>query len=108
MGIYLFNPSNQAWGLITRFYDAYLARADEQIGLQIYVFNTISTPIPLVMKQIWNGTQKENLLPQLQASTTSSSSAMASNNRTTLPKVTKVVLIGSLYREFYEEMKYLY
>ncbi|KAJ6694836.1 2-ALPHA-L-FUCOSYLTRANSFERASE putative-RELATED [Salix koriyanagi] len=32
---YLFHPSNQAWGLITRFYQAYLASADQKIGLQM-------------------------------------------------------------------------
>ncbi|KAJ6702404.1 FUCOSYLTRANSFERASE 2-RELATED [Salix koriyanagi] len=31
---YLFHPSNQAWGLITRFYHSYLATADQRIGLQ--------------------------------------------------------------------------
>ncbi|CAI0421291.1 unnamed protein product [Linum tenue] len=84
LGNYLFNPSNQAWGLITRFYDAYLARADERIGLQVRVFNTKASPIPLVAKQLLKCTQVTN--------NTSSTK-------------TKAVLIGSLYREFYEEMK---
>ncbi|CAL1399967.1 unnamed protein product [Linum trigynum] len=107
LGRYLFSPSNQVWGLITRFFDAYLARADERIGLQIRVFNTTSSPIPLVMKQIWQCTEKENLLPQLQEPTTSPS-AMIGYNKTASPATTKAVLIASLYSEFYEEMKFMY
>ncbi|CAI0421300.1 unnamed protein product [Linum tenue] len=105
LGRYLFSPSNQAWGLITRFYDAYLARADERIGLQIRVFNPTATPIPLFTKQILQCTQKVSLLPQLQESTASSSAG--GSNKTTSTTM-KAVLIGSLYREFYEEMKFMY
>ncbi|CAI0421295.1 unnamed protein product [Linum tenue] len=76
LGNYLFNPSNQAWGLITRFYDAYLARADERIGLQVRVFNTKASPIPLVAKQLLKCTQSEGILPQLQVSTNSSFSSV--------------------------------
>ncbi|CAL1377078.1 unnamed protein product [Linum trigynum] len=107
LGNYLFNPSNQAWGLITRFYDAYLARADERIGLQVRVFNTKASPIPLVAKQLLKCTQSEGILPQLQVSTNSSFSSVKVTNNTSSTK-TKAVLIGSLYREFYEEMKYAY
>ncbi|KHN38049.1 Galactoside 2-alpha-L-fucosyltransferase [Glycine soja] len=44
LGRYLFQPSNEAWELISSYYEAHLAKADERIGLQIRVFNAISTP----------------------------------------------------------------
>ena len=38
VGRYLFHPTNRVWGLITRYYQAYLAKADERIGIQIRIF----------------------------------------------------------------------
>ncbi|CAN0843587.1 Galactoside 2-alpha-L-fucosyltransferase [Linum grandiflorum] len=101
LGNYLFNPSNQAWGLITRFYDAYMANSEQRIGLQVRVFNTTKNPIPLVTKRILQCTQKEKILPQLQDAQDDSS---VRNNKTS----NKAVLIGSLYREFYEELKNMF
>ncbi|RZB98176.1 Galactoside 2-alpha-L-fucosyltransferase [Glycine soja] len=49
LGRYLFQPSNEAWELISSYYEAHLAKADERIGLQIRVFNAISTPQETVM-----------------------------------------------------------
>lgn len=44
LGRYLFHPSNHVWGLITRYYQSYLAQADERIGIQIRVFDDGSGP----------------------------------------------------------------
>lgn len=41
---YLFHPSNHVWGLVTRYYQAYLAKADERIGIQIRDYSTTSLP----------------------------------------------------------------
>nr|CAD1827080.1 unnamed protein product [Ananas comosus var. bracteatus] len=38
LGRYLFHPTNRVWGVIRRYYKAYLAKADEKIGIQIRVF----------------------------------------------------------------------
>eukprot|EP00253_Pinus_taeda_P013928 PITA_13928 len=35
LGRYLFHPSNRVWGLITRFYQSYMAYAKQRIGIQI-------------------------------------------------------------------------
>jgi len=35
---YLFHPSNDVWGMVRRYYEGYLARADERVGLQVRVF----------------------------------------------------------------------
>ncbi|CAN1858302.1 Galactoside 2-alpha-L-fucosyltransferase [Linum perenne] len=85
LGRYLFHPSNQAWGLISRFFDTYLANADQRIGIQIRVFNSKNVPPQTVMNQIQacsktysiltNGTLKAILVASL-------SSEYADNLRT--------------------------
>ena len=34
---YLFHPTNQVWGMVTRSYIAYLSRTDERLGIQVRV-----------------------------------------------------------------------
>ncbi|KAL6969735.1 hypothetical protein U1Q18_029445 [Sarracenia purpurea var. burkii] len=41
---YLFHPSDHVWGLITRYYQAYLAKADQRIGIQIRDFGSTDLP----------------------------------------------------------------
>ncbi|XP_065868763.1 galactoside 2-alpha-L-fucosyltransferase-like [Euphorbia lathyris] len=98
---YLFHPSNQAWGLITRFYDAYLAKADERIGLQIRVFNPEASPSNLVMQQILSCTDKENLIPKLDRRKPEAYSL--SKNQTT-----KAILVASLHSIYYENLRHMY
>lgn len=65
LGRYLFHPSNAVWGLITRYYRAYLASADERIGIQIRVFDTGVQPFEYVFDQVVACSLKENLLPDV-------------------------------------------
>ncbi|XP_058228365.1 galactoside 2-alpha-L-fucosyltransferase-like isoform X1 [Rhododendron vialii] len=65
LGRYLFHPTNQVWGLVTRYYQAYLAKADEKIGIQIRVFDTGVGPFQHVLDQILACTLNENLLPKI-------------------------------------------
>ncbi|CAN1757842.1 Fucosyltransferase 2 [Linum perenne] len=66
LGNYLFNPSNQAWKLITGFYRSHLAKAEERIGLQVRVFKPEKTPFPFLMKQILSCIQNQRIMTQLQ------------------------------------------
>ncbi|KAG2302028.1 hypothetical protein Bca4012_060357 [Brassica carinata] len=59
LGRYLFHPSNHVWGLITRYYKAYLAKADDRIGLQIRVFEEKTGVSPQVTKQIISCVQSQ-------------------------------------------------
>ncbi|KAM1722484.1 hypothetical protein ACFX11_021195 [Malus domestica] len=63
LGRYLFHPSNHVWGMITRYYQAYLAKADERIGIQVRTFEPGPSPFPHVMNQIYACVFKEKLLP---------------------------------------------
>ncbi|WMV21782.1 hypothetical protein MTR67_015167 [Solanum verrucosum] len=65
LGKYLFHPTNSVWGLITRYYQAYLAQADEKIGIQIRVFSLGVSNFKYVLNQILACATKENLLPQV-------------------------------------------
>ncbi|KAL5749236.1 hypothetical protein ACOSP7_023839 [Xanthoceras sorbifolium] len=65
LGRYLFHPTNPVWGLISRYYLTYLAKADERIGIQIRVFETGNGPFQHVLDQILACTLKENLLPEI-------------------------------------------
>ncbi|XP_048232276.1 galactoside 2-alpha-L-fucosyltransferase [Ricinus communis] len=100
LGRYLFHPSNKAWGLITRFYQSYLAKSDERIAMQIRVFNPNAKPFQRVMDQILACTLQENLLPEVDKQRLVAS---PSKNQTS-----KSVLIASLYPQFYENMTNMY
>ncbi|CAK7336438.1 unnamed protein product [Dovyalis caffra] len=97
---YLFHPSNEVWGLITRFYQAYLADADERIGLQIRIFNTTTSPVEIVLDQLLKCTQKENLLPRVDTK-----HPLATSTKT---RRSKVILVTSLYTTFYENISNTY
>ncbi|KAI4329409.1 hypothetical protein L6164_021676 [Bauhinia variegata] len=73
LGRYLFHPSNEAWGIISRFYQAYLANANEKIGLQIRVFVPQHTPYERIIELLLNCTLKHKLLPELDKQNTVSS-----------------------------------
>ena len=40
------------WGIVRRYYEAYLARADERIGLQVRVFPEMPVPFDNMYGQI--------------------------------------------------------
>ncbi|XP_057452825.1 probable fucosyltransferase 8 [Lotus japonicus] len=101
LGRYLFHPSNEAWSLITGFYQKNLAKADERIGLQIRVFNHASTPKQSVMELILSCIIKNQLIPEVLGMQNSVSST--SKNQTT-----KAVLVASLYPEYGENLKTMY
>lgn len=65
LGRYLFHPTNSVWGLISRYYEAYLSKADVKVGIQIRVFDTETGPFKHVLDQILSCTMKEGILPQI-------------------------------------------
>ncbi|OEL26861.1 Galactoside 2-alpha-L-fucosyltransferase [Dichanthelium oligosanthes] len=99
LGRYLFHPTNVVWGLITRYYDSYLARADEKLGVQIRVFDSKTGPFQHVLDQVLSCTLKENLLPEVNAQQPIVSTR---NVRS------KVVLITSLNSGYYERIRNMY
>ncbi|KAJ7947665.1 Galactoside 2-alpha-L-fucosyltransferase-like protein [Quillaja saponaria] len=100
LGHYLFHPSNDAWGLITRFYQAYMDKADERIGVQIRVFHPELTTFQIMMKEILECTLQNKVLPELD---TQKSVASSWKNRTS-----KSVLVTSLFPEYAESLRAMY
>ncbi|KAK1357715.1 Fucosyltransferase [Heracleum sosnowskyi] len=100
LGRYLFYPTNSIWGLVTRFYEAYLAKADEKIGIQIRVFDTGVGPFQHVLDQILACTMKENLLPKVDE-----------DNQIIIPSTnqkTKAVLMTSLSSGYLDKVRDIY
>ncbi|XP_004507055.3 probable fucosyltransferase 8 [Cicer arietinum] len=103
LGRYLFHPSNEAWGHITRFYQQHFEKANERIGLQIRVFDPNSTPHEIVMEQLLNCTLENKILPNVFSMKNSSLSS--SDKKGTIKKV---VLVASLYPQYGEALKTMY
>ncbi|BFG32804.1 hypothetical protein CerSpe_190780 [Prunus speciosa] len=100
LGRYLFHPTNVVWGLITRYYQAYLEKADERIGIQIRVFDTGTGPFQDVFDQILACAVKENLLPEINRQ-----DFIVSPLGT--PK-SKAVLMTSLSSGYFEKLRDMY
>ncbi|KAM0952610.1 putative Type 1 galactoside alpha-(1,2)-fucosyltransferase [Dioscorea sansibarensis] len=65
LGRYLFHPTNSVWGLVKRYYLAYMAKADKRVGIQIRVFELEPGPFQHVFDQLLACALKEKLLPDV-------------------------------------------
>ncbi|KAL3691806.1 hypothetical protein R1sor_005457 [Riccia sorocarpa] len=64
LGNYLFQPSDVAWGRITRYYRYYLADHDRLLGIQIRTYQAKS-PLPNFSEQLQKCIVENNLLPKV-------------------------------------------
>lgn len=101
LGRYLFHPSNHVWGLITRYYQSYFAKADERIGIQVRTFEGGPSPLKHVMNQIYTCIFKEKLLPEVDKQKPIVTAPSG------IPKL-KSVLITSLTSGYFETLRNLY
>lgn len=61
---YLLHPTNDVWGMVTRFYNSYLRDADERLGIQIRVLSgDHRDKAQNVLDQILACASREHLLP---------------------------------------------
>ncbi|XP_073010866.1 galactoside 2-alpha-L-fucosyltransferase-like [Typha latifolia] len=100
LGRYLFHPTNPVWGIIKRYYEAYLAKADERLGLQVRIFPEAPITFENMYDQILRCTKKESLLPEV--------SPIESSNSSSDETRVKAVLVTSLYAGYYEKIKSMY
>ncbi|CAH2051793.1 unnamed protein product [Thlaspi arvense] len=98
---YLLHPTNQVWGMVTRYYHAHLSRPDERLGIQIRVFRKDAGYFQHVMDQVIACTQREKLLPEL------ATQEESRFNESNIPKL-KAVLVTSLYPEYSDNLKNMY
>ncbi|XP_040381526.1 fucosyltransferase 2-like [Oryza brachyantha] len=101
LGRYLFHPTNHVWGLVTRYYDAYLATAQQRVGIQVRVFGR-QPESPELLEQITACTQKANLLPEVIAAGEPLVAPASARRKST------AVLVTSLKSWYYERMKSMY
>ncbi|XP_008797263.1 galactoside 2-alpha-L-fucosyltransferase-like [Phoenix dactylifera] len=99
LGRYLFHPTNRVWGLITRYYQSYLAKAEERVGIQIRVFDTGTGPFQHVLDQILGCSLKEKLLPDISAQESVVSTSDARS---------KAVVVTSLHSGYFEKIRNMY
>ncbi|TVU28625.1 hypothetical protein EJB05_20149, partial [Eragrostis curvula] len=106
---YLFHPSNDVWAIVCRFYEAYLARADERVGLQVRVFPEMPVPFENMYGQIVRCSEQHGLLPKLvqkdAAANNNHSSAVAPGSR---KKKLTSILVTSLLSDYYERIRGVY
>ncbi|KAL2340745.1 hypothetical protein Fmac_008685 [Flemingia macrophylla] len=100
LGRYLFHPTNKVWGFVSRYYQAYLANADERVGIQIRVFDTGTGPFQHVLDQILACTLKENILSDVNRKGDIANSSGK-------PKL-KAVLMTSLSSGYFETVRDMY
>ncbi|GJN29321.1 hypothetical protein PR202_gb17539 [Eleusine coracana subsp. coracana] len=100
---YLLHPSNEVWGMITRFYNSYLKKADERLGIQIRVFD--DKPLQHILDQVLACTSQEHLLPGVVSTgggTPSVSTAAGGRSRS------KAVLITCLSSWYHDNIREMY
>ncbi|PUZ77769.1 hypothetical protein GQ55_1G400300 [Panicum hallii var. hallii] len=106
---YLFHPSNDVWGIVRKYYGAYLARADERVGLQVRVFPEMPVAFENMYGQILRCSEQEaGLLPKVahkDGAAANHSSAVASGSRNN--KLTSI-LVTSLFSDYYERIRGVY
>uniref|UniRef100_A0A0D9X6S5 Fucosyltransferase n=1 Tax=Leersia perrieri TaxID=77586 RepID=A0A0D9X6S5_9ORYZ len=104
---YLLHPTNAVWGMVTRYYDTYLAGSDRRIGVQIRMFGFGSIPVNDMYNQILACSRQEHVFPETtdddddqDVATTPNSN---NNNSTAV-----AILIASLYPDYYERIRATY
>ncbi|GJN00351.1 hypothetical protein PR202_ga17776 [Eleusine coracana subsp. coracana] len=100
LGRYLFHPSNHVWGLITRYYDAYLAAAQRRVGIQVRVFGE-QPDSPELLQQITKCTQSHGVIPELLTGTDDPVMSVGRRHST-------AVLVTSLKSWYSEKLKSMY
>jgi xyloglucan fucosyltransferase len=105
LGRYLFHPGNRAWATIERFYDGYLAGADERLGIQVRVMPFIPITFEIMYEQILRCTREHDLLPQVTNDT--SDPGVRPTNGAGAAKL-KAVLVVSLKPEYYDKLHSVY
>ncbi|CAL5077190.1 unnamed protein product [Urochloa decumbens] len=115
---YLLHPGNAVWGLVTRYYGAYLAPANRRVGVQIRMSAAGDDHVPAGDKYnqiLACSRQENNILPETTAD--GDAGAGASNLTTTSGGSSDdggdngnstAILVASLFAEYYERLRSRY
>ncbi|CAL5091853.1 unnamed protein product [Urochloa decumbens] len=110
---YLLHPGNAVWGLVTRYYGAYLAPANRRVGVQIRMSAAGDDHVPADDKynQILACSRQERILPETAAvdeATPSAVTAAGDPTTTNGGGNTTAILVASLFAEYYERLRSRY
>ncbi|XP_073362720.1 galactoside 2-alpha-L-fucosyltransferase-like [Aegilops tauschii subsp. strangulata] len=100
LGRYLLHPTNRVWGIVRRYYEAYIAGVDEKIGFQIRIFPERPVKFENMYDQLTRCIKEQRLLPEL-------GKAEPAANAYGDGKV-KAVMITSLYLGYYDKIRGMY
>ncbi|XP_010471531.1 PREDICTED: fucosyltransferase 3-like [Camelina sativa] len=98
---YLFHPTNAVWGLITRYYRTYLARADQRIGIYIEVSESGNGQFQYLVDQILACGTRYKLLPEVDRQRHLPSSQV-------LNQKSKAVFVSSSSPGYFESIRDIY
>ncbi|KAK3120148.1 hypothetical protein QOZ80_9AG0682560 [Eleusine coracana subsp. coracana] len=101
LGRYLLHPGNRAWELVERFYNGYLAGADERLGIQVRIMPYLPMPFEVMYEQIIRCTREHDLLPQVAEYTCDAATGKQ-------PAKVKAVLLVLLKSEYFDKLHTLY
>uniref|UniRef100_A0A0E0LTX5 Fucosyltransferase n=1 Tax=Oryza punctata TaxID=4537 RepID=A0A0E0LTX5_ORYPU len=101
---YLLHPTNAVWGMVTRYYNSYLAQANRRIGIQIRMFNFASIPVDDLYNQILTCSRQEHILPE----TTDDDDLTTETYNNSNGGNYTAILIASLYPDYYERIRATY
>jgi xyloglucan fucosyltransferase len=108
---YLFHPTNSVWGLVTRYYNSYLAQANQRIGIQIRIFNFGRISADDMYSQILACSRQEHILPETEDEsnlTTTMTTNTSGSGAAAAAAGSTAILIASLYADYYEMLKSRY
>ncbi|KAE8818354.1 Galactoside 2-alpha-L-fucosyltransferase [Hordeum vulgare] len=109
LGRYLLHPGNPAWGIAQRFFDGYLADADQRLGVQVRIVWHHPVPFDVMFDQILRCTREHALLPQLTGEPPADAGVNSTSNMNTTAKAkVKAVLVVSLKPEYYDKLHGMY
>ncbi|KAL3640556.1 hypothetical protein CASFOL_015524 [Castilleja foliolosa] len=104
LGRYLFHLTNSVFGLISRYYEAYLSEADVKVGIQIRTRDTEPVLFKHVLDQVLSCALKEDILPQIDRQKPMISISPPGKQKSSV----SVLLITSLIPGYFEQLRDLY
>ncbi|XP_071728293.1 galactoside 2-alpha-L-fucosyltransferase-like [Rutidosis leptorrhynchoides] len=100
LGRYILLPTNPVWGLVTRYYNSYLAQADERIGIQVRVFDPWVGHFKYVLDLVLTCSLNNNLIPKINTN--------VSFNTSPRNQKSKAVMITSLSSGYSDKIRDMY
>ncbi|XP_037408838.1 probable fucosyltransferase 8 [Triticum dicoccoides] len=101
LGRYLLRPGNRVWGMVDRFFEGYLAGADERLGMHVRNKQIFPVPPEIMFKQILRCAREHHLLPQVLATSEPPTAEVKK-------KKAVAVLMLSLKPEYHDKLHAMY